>query len=135
MLGRLDRHAADRRLCGGHADRLGIVAAVLAALDKRLDILRRDQSHAVAKRQQRAPPVMRAATGFQRHLDRRQPFKEGQQRTPPQIAPMAMARRVISVMDGRQFVSLTAGCRGALHPNGKPRRKPGGIPPTRCEPS
>jgi hypothetical protein len=30
---------------------------------------------------------MRAAARFQRHLDRRQPFKKSQQLTPPQIAP------------------------------------------------
>ena len=41
----------------------------------------------MAKRQQRARPVMRAAARFQRHLDRRQPFEEAQQLTPPQIAP------------------------------------------------
>ena len=87
LRGRLDRHAADRRLGGGHADRLGIVAVVLAALDKRFDILRRDQPHAVAQRQQGTAPVMRPAARFQHHLDRRQPFKEPQQLTPPQIAP------------------------------------------------
>jgi len=48
--------------------------------------LRRDQPHAVPERRQRAPPVMRAAARFQRHLDRRQPREEGQQLTPPQIA-------------------------------------------------
>jgi hypothetical protein len=48
-----------------------------------LDVLWRDQAHAVPKRPQCAAPVVRAAARFQRHLDRRQPFKEGQQLAPP----------------------------------------------------
>jgi hypothetical protein len=45
-----------------------------------LDVLRREQAHAVAQRPQRAPSDA-AAARFQRHLERRQHFKEAQQVT------------------------------------------------------
>src|SRR6478672_8043899 len=59
--GRLDRHPAHRWPAGGLADRLRVVPVGLAALDKRLDVLRRDQSHPVAQPAQRARPMVRTA--------------------------------------------------------------------------
>jgi len=47
--GRLDRHPAHRWPASGLADRLGVVPVSLAALDERLDVLRRDQPHPVAQ--------------------------------------------------------------------------------------
>jgi len=43
VFGRLHRHAADAWLPRRDADRSRVIAVILAALDKRLDVLRRDQ--------------------------------------------------------------------------------------------
>ena len=74
----------------------------------------------VPERGQRARPVMRAAARFQRHLDRRQPLKECQQLTPPQIAPQYRAPRAVNPMqrkhrlgrvDGNARISVMDGLR------------------------
>ncbi len=61
LLGRPHRHARHPwpRRC--LADRFRVVAAVLAAPDKRLDAVRRDQLRHMAKRPKLAPPMVRAA--------------------------------------------------------------------------
>jgi hypothetical protein len=57
-LGILDRHEAHAGTAGRLADRLGIGAIILAALEKRFDVLWRDQPHDVAKPGQLASPMM-----------------------------------------------------------------------------
>src|SRR5262249_4603250 len=52
---RLDRHKAHRRAPNRLADRFRIGGIVLVALDVRLHVLRRHQSHLVAKRARRRP--------------------------------------------------------------------------------
>jgi hypothetical protein len=49
----------------GFTDRRGVVAVILAGFDIRLDVLRWDQTHRMAERDQFASPIMRAATRFQ----------------------------------------------------------------------
>jgi hypothetical protein len=49
----------------GFTDRLGVVAVILGSFDVGFDILRRDEMHRVAERDEFASPVMRAAAGFQ----------------------------------------------------------------------
>ena len=102
----------------GFADRLGIIAIILAALDKRFDVLRRDQPHLVAEPGQSSSPMMRAAAGLQHHLQRQTTRENGtiscrrrlrrSTARPPASMPcrvktdldVSIAVRLISVMDG-----------------------------------
>src|SRR5437764_876530 len=61
----------------GLADRFGVVAVVLAALDVRLDVLRWNETRPVAERGQFATPVMRPAARFQGDLGRGKLAEEG----------------------------------------------------------
>jgi hypothetical protein len=65
LVSRLDRHKAHRRAPNRLADRFGIGGIVLVALDVRLHVLRRHQSHLVAKRAQLPPPVVRRRARLQ----------------------------------------------------------------------
>ena len=86
-LRRFDRHRVNVRPAGGFRDRFGVVAVVLAALDERLDILRRDQPQPVAQRFQRAGPVERTAARLHHDLGRSQLLEEGDQPRACQIQP------------------------------------------------
>jgi hypothetical protein len=61
----------------GLANRLGVVAIVFAALDIWFDVLRRNETHRVAKLGQFAGPVMGTAAGFQGNDDGRELLEEG----------------------------------------------------------
>src|SRR6202008_4043349 len=65
LVSRLDRHKAHRRALNRLADRFRIGGIVLVALDVRLHVLRRHQSHLVAKRAQLPPPVVRRRARLQ----------------------------------------------------------------------
>src|SRR3954447_25200993 len=75
------------------ADRFRIVAVVLAALDERLDVPRRDQPHLVAQGLRDPAPVMGAAARFQHQLGGRALAQElepdpAQDRATPPIHPV-----------------------------------------------
>jgi hypothetical protein len=76
LLGGLDRDEAHRRPAHRLTQRFGIGRIVLAALDVRFDILRRDQPHFVSERLQETRPVVRSAARFDRHHCRRQPLEK-----------------------------------------------------------
>jgi hypothetical protein len=64
------------RTPGGFTDRLSVVAVIFGSFDVGFDILRRDEVHRVAERNQFAGPVMRAAAGFQGDFSRRKFLEE-----------------------------------------------------------
>ena len=139
LVRRLDRDLAHLRPRRGFADRLGIVAIVLAALDEGFDVLRRDQPHRVAEPGQHTSPMMRATAGLQHHLHRWTAREEwhhvvaaqisSQHRPPVGIRAMQgedglgrVDRNACNLVHGRLLFTLTANlgtrCRGAVHPNG-----------------
>ena len=67
LLLRLGRHEAHLRALGRDDNRLGIGRVVLLALDERTHVLRRNQLDLVAKPDQFARPVMRAAASLHHH--------------------------------------------------------------------
>src|SRR5262247_4637942 len=87
LVSRLDRHKAHRRAPNRLADRFRIGGIVLVALDVRLHVLRRHQSHLVAKRAQLPPPVVRRRARLQANQTGRQSTEERQNlRTPKLLA-------------------------------------------------
>ncbi len=141
ILGRLHRHEAHIRTPRRFDHRLGIFVVVLAALDERLDVLRRDQAHPMPQPRQPPAPVMRTAARFQHHLRRRQLGKErldllatqltAQHRVAPFVHPTQcenMLRRIhgnqLKLRHGRPpLLGLSTTqqfgtrCRGAVHTN------------------
>src|SRR5580704_2790263 len=67
LLGRFHRHEPHRWPAHRLAKRFGICRVVLAALDVRLDQLRRDQLHRMPERLQPPRPMMGSAAGFDRN--------------------------------------------------------------------
>src|SRR5437870_2733683 len=65
LLCRLDRYKSHCRALNRLANRFGVGGIVLIALNVRLHVLRRHQSHLMAKRAQLARPVVRRRTRFQ----------------------------------------------------------------------
>src|SRR6476659_2439175 len=87
LVSRLDRHKAHRRPHNRLADCFRIGGIVLVALDVRLDVLRRHQSHLVAERAQLPPPVVRRRARLQANQTGRQSTEESQNlRTPKLLA-------------------------------------------------
>src|SRR5262249_31365960 len=87
LVSRLDRHKAHRRALNRLADRFRIGGIVLVALDVRLHVLRRHQSHLVAKRAHLPPPVVRRRARLQAKQTGRQSTEERQNlRTPKLLA-------------------------------------------------
>src|SRR4030095_4086498 len=82
---RLDRHKAHRRAPNLLANRFGIGGIVLVALDVRLHVLRRHQSHLVAKRAQLPPPVVRRRARLQANQTGRQSTEERQNLRTPKL--------------------------------------------------
>jgi hypothetical protein len=64
-------------MASGLADRLDVVAIVLAAPHKRFRVLRQDQTHGVAKGHHQSSTVMRAGAVFHRDSGRRQFLDKG----------------------------------------------------------
>ena len=95
---RLHRHCAHARAGCSLADRLRVIAIILAALDERLHILRRDQLYPMAQGAQHPAPVMGAGTSFQSNLDRGQFGKEGFNLPAPELASKGDAVLVIDAM-------------------------------------
>src|SRR5215472_3464765 len=77
------------------ADRFGIGGIVLVALDVRLHVLRRHQSHLVAQRAQLARPVVRRRTRFQPDHTARQSTEERQNLRTPKL--LAQNRRSLCI--------------------------------------
>src|SRR5262249_39493660 len=87
LVSRLDRHKAHCRAPNSLADRFRIGGIVLIALDVRLHVLRRHQSHLVAKRAQLPRPVVRRRARLQPNQTGRQSTEERQNlRTPKLLA-------------------------------------------------
>src|SRR5262249_16248940 len=87
LVSRLDRYKAHRRAPNRLADRFRIGGVVLVALDVCLHVLRRHQSHLVAKRAQLARPVVRRRARLQANQTGRQSTEERQNlRTPKLLA-------------------------------------------------
>src|SRR5262245_53644193 len=87
LVSRLDRHKAHRRALNRLANRFRIGGIVLVALDVRLHVLRRHQSHLVAKRAQLPRPVVRRRARLQANQTGRQSTEERQNlRTPKLLA-------------------------------------------------
>src|SRR5271165_6861093 len=84
---RLRRHEMHARSPRRLADRLGIIAVILATFDVGFDIWGRDQTYHVAERDQFAGPIMSAATGFQGDLGAGKLRKEGDQLRAAEIDP------------------------------------------------
>src|SRR5262244_4161251 len=95
LVSRLDRHKAHRRAPNRLADRFRIGGIVLVALDVRLHVLRRHQSHLVAKRPQLPPPVVRRRARLQANSTGRQSTEERQNlRTPKLLAQNRRSLRI-----------------------------------------
>jgi hypothetical protein len=90
LLGALHRHKAHARALHGLADRLGVAAVGLVALDVRLDVGGRQQPHLMAKPLQPPRPVMRAAARLDPDHRRRQRGEEPLELAPAQ--PLAQHR-------------------------------------------
>jgi hypothetical protein len=83
------------------ADRLGVIAIVLGALDVGFDVLRRDQTNLVAKRGQFASPMVSAATGFRSNLGGGKLRKEGDELRTAEIDPQYRPILLIDAMEGK----------------------------------
>src|SRR5262249_49874659 len=70
LLRRLDAHEAHRRPLHGFGDRFGVAIVVLVALEERLHVLRRDQSHVMTEGFELPWPGPPAATAIGGHSNR-----------------------------------------------------------------
>src|SRR5262249_26579078 len=95
LVSRLDRHKAHRRAPNRLADRFRIGGIVLVALDVRLHVLRRHQSHLVPKRAQLARPVVRRRACLQANQTWRQSTEERQNLRTPKL--LAQNRRSLCI--------------------------------------
>src|SRR5262245_43027988 len=95
LVSRLDRHKAHRRAPNRLADRFRIGGIMLVALDVRLHVLRRHQSHLVAKRAQLPPPVVRRRARLQANQTGRQLTEERQNLRTPKL--LAQNRRSLCI--------------------------------------
>src|SRR5207249_5869412 len=95
LLRRLDWHKAHPRALNRLANRFGIGGVVLVALDVRLHVLRRHQSHLVAKRAQLPRPVVRRRARLQANQTGRQSTEERQNLRTPKL--LAQNRRSLCI--------------------------------------
>src|SRR6516162_3292977 len=95
LVSRLDRHKAHRRALDRLANRFRIGGIVLIALDVRLHVLRRHQSHLVAKRAQLPRPVVRRRARLQANQTARQSTEERQNLRTPKL--LAQNRRSLCI--------------------------------------
>src|SRR6516162_7070993 len=95
LVSRLDRHKAHRRALNSLTNRFRIGGIVLVALDVRLHVLRRHQSHLVAKRAQLSPPVVRRRARLQANQTGRQSTEERQNLRTPKL--LAQNRRSLGI--------------------------------------
>src|SRR5215471_1675748 len=95
LVSRLDRHKAHRRALNRLADRFRIGGIMLIALDVRLHILRRHQSHLVVKRAQLPRPVVRRRARLQANQTGRQSTEERQNLRTPKL--LAQNRRSLCI--------------------------------------
>src|SRR5262245_12994694 len=95
LVSRLDRHKAHRRALNRLANRFGIGGIVLVALDVRLHVLRRHQSHLMPKRAQLPRPVVRRRAGLQANQTGRQSTEERQNLRTPNL--LAQNRRSLCI--------------------------------------
>src|SRR6516164_1997405 len=95
LVSRLDRHKAHRRPHNRLANCFGIGGIVLIALDVRLHVLRRHQSHLVAKRAQLPRPVVRRRARLQANQTARQSTEERQNLRTPKL--LAQNRRSLCI--------------------------------------
>jgi hypothetical protein len=65
LLGRLQRHGAHGWPLGRLGDGLSVAVVVLVALEKRFDVLGRQQAHVMPEGGELAPNVMSPGTGLQ----------------------------------------------------------------------
>src|SRR5215813_9311942 len=93
--GRLHRHKPHRRPHNRLADRRSIRRVVLVARDVGLHVLRRHQSHLVAKRTQLARPLVRRRTRLHPNNAARQPAEERQNLSTPKL--LAQNRRSLCI--------------------------------------
>src|SRR5262249_43489893 len=95
LVSRLDRHKTHRRAPNSLANRFRIGGIVFVALDVRLHVLRRHQSHLVAKRAQLPRPVVRRRARLQANQTGRQSTKERQNLRTPKL--LAQNRRSLCI--------------------------------------
>src|ERR1700747_3764 len=95
LVSRLDRHKGHRRALNRPANRLRISGIVLVALDVRLHVLRRHQSHLVAKRAPLPRPVVRRRARLQANQTGRQSTEEPQNLRTPKL--LAQNRRSLCI--------------------------------------
>jgi hypothetical protein len=93
------KHKTRPRAPGGLADRLGVVAVVLGALDEGLHVLRWDQAHVVAEGGQFPCPMVRTGARFHRDLGWQMFLKERQHLS---AAVIDTQHRLISLVDAVQ---------------------------------
>src|SRR5712671_1254821 len=87
LLSRLYRHEAHRRPAHRFAKRFRIRRIVLAALDVRLDELRRDQLHRMPERLQQPRTMVAGTAGFDRDHRRRKLLEECEHLLASQLLP------------------------------------------------
>src|ERR1700722_14221647 len=83
---------------GRLADRLGVIAVILATFDVGLDVLGRDQAHLVTERDQLASPMVSTAAGFHCNLCGKKPREEWDHLCAAEIYPQHRPLLLIDTM-------------------------------------
>ena len=118
LLGVLDRHKPHGRPAHRLADRLGVDLVILAALDVRLDVLRREQHHLVPQAAQHPRPVVRGATRLEPDSGWRQLGKDFCHFAAPDLSPHPRLLVLINPMNLKDMFGRVETNSDNRHPDG-----------------